>query len=250
MRYRCFQDWESAGTFLRTEKGCDLCGIVAQSPNTSGGSAPPPSGSAASALKAASPRAAAAGSAVAENAHPEDGDVEDNTAPAGCCDSAPTSSSTPTSPEHQKLPAVEQHADGAVTERPGERSSSSTAPQSSSMIIEQAGVEGSQADREWYNKDDRAAVAASIAVRRRPFRRSTAFVVGHRNRLEEEALRVCDFLVHVEQVTGDAGGAAVQRLEVALNNLYIHTARENAKSEFVVTTKPMWVCFLASHAPT
>lgn len=40
----------------------------------------------------------------------------------------------------------------------------------------------------------------SIAVRHRPFRRNTAFVVGHRNRLEDRALAVCDFLVHIEQV--------------------------------------------------
>lgn len=41
---------------------------------------------------------------------------------------------------------------------------------------------------------------ASTAVRHRPFRKSTAFLVGHRNRLDDKALDVCDFLVHVEQV--------------------------------------------------
>lgn len=40
-----------------------------------------------------------------------------------------------------------------------------------------------------------------IAVRHRPFRRSTAFIVGHRNHLVEEELAVCDFLVYVEQVS-------------------------------------------------
>lgn len=40
----------------------------------------------------------------------------------------------------------------------------------------------------------------SVAVRHRPFRRSTAFFVGHHNRLGNEALELCDFLVHVEQV--------------------------------------------------
>ena len=43
----------------------------------------------------------------------------------------------------------------------------------------------------------------STAIRDRPFRRSTAFLVGHRNRLEAKALSVCDFLVHVEQVRSE-----------------------------------------------
>lgn len=181
MRYRCFEDWESAATFLRTEKGCDLCGIVAQSKSASVDSAPPPSGSAVWAAKAASPRAATAADAVT-------GDVRDTAGAAGA------SGSLSASREHGELSAVEQRTSGAVVEMPEERRQSSSTPPSSAEQPRRSSHE----DQECGSRD--RAVAASIAVRRRPFRRSTAFLVGHRNRLEEEALRVCDFLVHIEQV--------------------------------------------------
>ncbi|CAM9929285.1 unnamed protein product [Discosporangium mesarthrocarpum] len=40
----------------------------------------------------------------------------------------------------------------------------------------------------------------SMAVHLRPFRGSTAFLVGHNNTLEQDALGLCDYLVHVQQV--------------------------------------------------
>jgi len=186
VRYRCFEDWESAAAFLRAERSCDLCGIVAQSRNASAGRAPPSSGGVASAVKAASPRAT-----VAESAHPKGGEVRDYAevaAAAGC------KGSTSAGREHGELPAVEQCTDDAVAEGDEERPSTSTP----SSPIKQA-LENSK-EGEACDIKDGTAVEASTPVRRRPFRRSTAFVVGHRNRLEEEALSVCDFLVHIEKV--------------------------------------------------
>lgn len=131
-----------------------------------------------------SPRAA-----VTEDTHPEDVEVEDNSGAAG------SRGPTPPCREHGELSAVEQRTNDGVADGAEERRSSSSTP---SSPIEQP-LESSQEGQECDNKD-RTAAAASTAVRRRPFRQSTAFLVGHRNRLEEEALRVCDFLVHIEQV--------------------------------------------------
>lgn len=240
VRYRCFEDWESAATFLRTEKGCDLCGIVAQSRNTPPGTcgAPPSSGSAASPVEAAPPRAAGAAGAVMENADPEEVEEKDNTGAAG------PGSPTPASPEQGKLPAaVEQLADDAVAEGAEERPSLPTPSSPTDQSLE-----SSQEGPERGNKDRRA-VAASTAVRRRPFRRSTAFLVGHRNRLEGEALRVCDFLVHVEQVLVRGGNCVLLFWcirDCELFQTIVHTFLRERKPNVVATTTFLCVHFLRS----
>lgn len=147
-------------------------------------------------MEAASPHAAAAAEASTESVHREGGEVRDST---GAADSRGSASADR---EHGKLSAVEQRAHGASAERLEERPSSS-APSSSTEHPPDSSRSSSsrQSDRRRENTD-RATAATSVAVRRRPFRRNTAFLVGHRNRLGEEALRVCDFLVHIEQVRG------------------------------------------------
>ena len=223
VRYRCFEDWESAATFLRTEKGCDLCGIVAQNRNAPTSSAPPPSEGS---VAAASPRAA-----VTENAHPEGGEVTDNTGAAG---------SRSSGREHGKVSAVEQRTNDAAAEGAEDQSPSSSTP---SPPAEQP-LESSQEGQEHESKDSTA--AASTAVRRRPFRRSTAFLVGHRNRLEEEALRVCDFLVHIEQVL--LFGAAVwctSRI-VNLEQHSMRTREEKTNPEVLWRLQCLFVCILKS----
>lgn len=149
--YRCFSDWATAANFLRTERGCDLCGVV-------------------------SPGAPTASTASA--------DTQAVVAP-GC-------------PGEVCLATVEEftrgaHAAPAILE--GEHVPRSSA--SSVVAIQQKKSQVGNSGR---------ASRTSTAVRHRPFRRNTAFLVGHRNRLTEEALELCDFLVHVETF-----GAPVRR---------------------------------------
>lgn len=179
VRYRRFDDWDSAATFLRTENGCDLCGIVFQSHNASTGISLPPRG--ASPARLGSPAVAAA---VAESAHP--GDKENG--------GASSISSTTTSRETATIPAFEGCTPGACSEILEEASSSS------SSLMSPECLRGEQRRRRGRGGDIKDCALPSTPVRRRPFRRSTAFLVGHRNRLEGEALDVCDFLVHIEQV--------------------------------------------------
>ncbi|CAM9326520.1 unnamed protein product [Ectocarpus fasciculatus] len=191
LRYRCFDDWETAATFLRDERGCDLCGVVNQSQiqpqrrDSPGGREPPQSAS-------APPR----GSLV-PGAEPESTTAGTNFAAQGESGSGVDSSSA-SLPLAKTPSAAEQGAGSAASALSEERLRRSSSSVSSSSEEERFPEEGL---REGSNKKDRPTVLASAAVRRRPFRRSTAFLVGHGNRLEHDALDVCDFFVHVEQAS-------------------------------------------------
>ncbi|CAM9208814.1 unnamed protein product [Ectocarpus sp. 4 AP-2014] len=182
LRYRCFDDWETAATFLRDEKGCDLCGVLNQSQIPLGCEPPP----------AAPPRGR-----VGPGSAPESATAATNFPAQG--ESEPGVDSSSASLPLAKIATDEQGAGSAASELSEEgllRSSSSLSPSSSSQEEERVPEERL---RGGSNKKDRPTVLASTAVRRRPFRRSTAFLVGHGNRLDHEALDVCDFFVHVEQ---------------------------------------------------
>lgn len=162
MKYRCFHDWAAAASFLRTERGCDLCGIVRQSTPTRKQSVPTESRTIA-AHGRQDARAFDADRCPAAYA----GTVSDGIDDASDVGKKPT--------ERSKEISEETYA-----EKPEELSEENTS--------EEEPRDGKGVDRR------------SIAVRHRPFRRSTAFLVGHHNRLGLEALGLCDLLVHVEQV--------------------------------------------------
>ncbi|CAM9408851.1 unnamed protein product [Pylaiella littoralis] len=183
VQYRCFDDWDSAATFLRAEKGCDLCGVVSQSRITSTSLSSPSRGVVAAPVKS---EYAAATAAVTESGNP--GDAEEYSG-------AGSVRSTCTGRETGKMPAVEGYTTGAALER-CEGSSTSSSLRTPGEISMREGQENQR------GSDSKGRRLLSTPVRRRPFRRSTAFLVGHRNRLEDEALDVCDFLVHAEQVGG------------------------------------------------
>ncbi|CAM9220637.1 unnamed protein product [Scytosiphon promiscuus] len=170
VRYRCFDDWESAAAFLKNEKDCDLCGIVGQ---TASRKTLPP-GSPDAPQRRSGPASPAAATDVAVGKDPSGMD-------------GMSASGLGTSPSrHSAGNARSSFGDNFSSSKTSELRSS---PQMSLSEGEGGGVE------------DRS--LTSTAVRRRPFRRSTAFLVGHRNRLGTEALDVCDFLVHVEQQAGE-----------------------------------------------
>lgn len=184
MQYRCFDDWDSAATFLRAEKGCDLCGVVSQSRIASTSLSSPSRGVVAAPVKS---EYAAATAAVTESGNP--GDAEEYSG-------AGSVRSTCTGRETGKMPAVEGYTTGAALERCEGSSTSSSSLRTPGEISMREGQEKQR------GSDSKGRRLLSTPVRRRPFRRSTAFLVGHRNRLEDEALDVCDFLVHAEQVKG------------------------------------------------
>lgn len=179
VRYRCFDDWDSAATFLRTEQGCDLCGIVLQSRNTSTVVSPPPQG--------AAPRKkiGSCGVAAAVTASDQFRGEKENSG-------AGSTSSATTNREAGNMPAVEGPTTGTSSEICEESSSSPSLLSPEGCLQEE--------NESQTGGDSKGRTLPSTPVRRRPFRKSTAFLVGHRNRLEDEALDVCDFLVHVEQV--------------------------------------------------
>lgn len=153
VKYRCFHDWAAAASFLRTERGCDLCGIVRQSTPTRAQNVPTESRTMPVLEQQDTGTFDADGCPV-----PCDGTVSDGDDEASNVGENPA-------------------------ERPQETSEETSAEKPEELSEENMGV-----DRR------------SIAVRHRPFRRSTAFLVGHHGRLGHEALGLCDFLVHVEQV--------------------------------------------------
>ena len=150
MSYRWFGDWASAANFLRTDRGCDLCGIVPSNKH------PAPTADSPVALDVSG------GGGIAR-------------------------------PNYGRVASTELAAAAPAGKMESEHASTSGA--SSGAARQQRFGDGCPEGRASWN---------SIAVRRRPFRRSTAFLVGHRNRLDDEALEHCDFLVHVKQVERDA----------------------------------------------
>ncbi|CAM9600971.1 unnamed protein product [Ectocarpus sp. 13 AM-2016] len=191
LRYRCFHDWETAATFLRDEKGCDLCGVVNQSQIQ-------PQRRDSPVVREPPPPVPPRGSVVPGSA-PESTTSATNFAAQG--ESEPGVDSSSASLPLAKIAAAEQGAGSAASELSEEGilwSSSFLSPPPSSQEEERVPEERL---RGASNKKDRPIVQASTAMRRRPFRRSTAFLVGHGNRLDHEALDVCDFFVHVEMAS-------------------------------------------------
>lgn len=144
---RWFRDSKSAAKFLRTERGCDLCGIVSLS------------------TPAARPQAS-------------------------------------TLPAVTSMPTPASEVCGGVTDSCHEIDIGTSPARMMSCGGDSSGQPGETPDQGFgeHSEGRKEARTASTAVRHRPFRRSTAFFVGHRNRLADDALDVCDFFVHVEQV--------------------------------------------------
>lgn len=194
VRYRCFDSWESAAAFLKNEKGCDLCGIVAQAPSRHALS---PGSRTVSECKLGP-----SGTAVST-------DVAVKDAPHGTEGVGASGRSTPsTTGAHSVGKTAPLVGDSPGVSQPSQLRSS--AHMSSSLSLSEGEREGEDGRDLDANVPSAGGMSrrgghaegrnlTSTAVRRRPFRRSTAFLVGHRNRLGEEALNVCDFLVHVEQ---------------------------------------------------
>lgn len=152
MKCRCFNDWNAAATFLRDQRGCDICGIVQSTHGTTVHTT------------------ALAADTIFSSTDGVNTQRDTNQAinRAGLCPEAGAGEAS----------LVADRSEG------GSKAASEGRPQ------EQPGDQSEK-------KGDRV----STALRHRPFRRSTAFLVGHRNRLEDKASAVCDFLVHVDQAS-------------------------------------------------
>ncbi|CAM9543052.1 unnamed protein product, partial [Laminaria digitata] len=197
VKYRWFGDWESAATFLRLERGCDLCGIVQASFSISDRPAASSSGKTVVAAMTDSkmpPSASPSTAATIANATPSTAATIASTTPSTAATTASTAPSTAatTANSRQNDERSEQRSEERSEERSGEageirRGGVGVGVGTAGTAAAAAAAVGCD-----YSYD-------SLAVRDRPFRRSTAFLVGHRNRLEANALDVCDFLVHVEQ---------------------------------------------------
>lgn len=160
MSYQCFDDWKSAAAFLALEKNCDLCGIV-----------PPPQ-------------------------HPLAASIPSPDIPSNPACVKPATPTTPT----VSTPGEE----GPPCDLNCHRPEAAVAPEAGTKDMKEAFSRERDGESAFScssrsSSSEKGCCRVSTAVHRRPFRRSTAFVVGHRNRLENEALGVCDYLVHVEQ---------------------------------------------------
>lgn len=164
MKYRCFHDWAAAASFLRTERGCDLCGIVRQSTPTR------------------KQNVSTESRTIAAHGRQNAGAFDTGRCPAACAGTVSDGIDEEDAPDIWEDP----------TERPKEISEETSAEKPGELSEENTSEE--------EQRDGKGVDPRSIAVRHRPFRRSTAFLVGHHNRLGHEALGLCDFLVHVEQV--------------------------------------------------
>ncbi|CAM9705021.1 unnamed protein product [Sphacelaria rigidula] len=173
MNYRCFDDWTSAAAFLALEKKCDLCGIV-----------PPPS--------AATTPTADLSTSVLPIAAVSDESTAELTA---------VKNATPRRQENEERGNDPRfHSSGTVpVPFPVAVPVISCAEDTKGTVMKYADTVENDCCSSGKFCRRRGAGNRSTAVRRRPFRRSTAFLVGHRNRLEGPALEVCDFLVHVDQ---------------------------------------------------
>jgi len=234
VRCRCFDDWETAATFLRTERSCDLCGIVAQDRLSPAASTT----AVASAAEAGSPGDAATAAVVTGSTH-HGGTATENSEAAsfGVMYTSTSRNSRTAPPAIEQCPTLPDDGSGDADNCDERISPPPPSPSPSPLPLpsvqpppkqgdgdndgvrgEKEGTGGSTGGRgrgDGNNSDRVSSNAAasseaptasiastgSTAVRHRPFRRSTAFLVGHRNRLEDEALNACDFLVHVEQVS-------------------------------------------------
>ncbi|CAM9692211.1 unnamed protein product [Hapterophycus canaliculatus] len=190
VRYRCFDDWESAAAFLKNEKNCDLCGIVGQTPSRN--AIPPrgrgvPQGKLGPADAAATAAGATAGDALG------DMDGIGGSAMSTCSTSYSAGKMQPVcrySPGDSERSELKSPANTSSSEGEGGKEGGRGRDLHADVSARGKGKKRGDADDQ---------ILSSTPVRRRPFRRSTAFLVGHQNRLGDDALDVCDFLVHVEQ---------------------------------------------------